>query len=126
MINSEYTDFNWIQTVTTDHPARSSTPAGVPFIDKAPWEVDDFYITKGEKSSYQEKAKKQNATVVFEDQPSAVTAAGKPVKNSFHAELSRVGIRRDGTYQEIGHVTWGYKTTSKGVTTMEPLTGVQQ
>jgi RHS repeat-associated protein len=124
--NSEYTDFNWIQTVTTDHPARSSNSAGVPFIDKAPWEVDDFYITKGEKSSYQEEAKKQNATVVFEDQPSAVTTAGKPVKNSFHAELSLVGIRHDGTYQEIGHVTWGYKTTRKGVTTKEPLTGVQQ
>jgi hypothetical protein len=102
---SRYTDLNWIQTLTT-------SDADKPFIDKDPGQKSPFYLNPQEKKFMETRAKIMGYTTAFEDKPER-GFKGKPVK--WHADLKLVEIGKNGQYQTLKRISYGFTLDAKGV-----------
>lgn len=97
--NSKYTDYNWVQTVRTDHPLGGTSQT---YTDPRP--NDDnlpFYHTNSELAGMTNTSRGYN--VEFYDSPNR-----NGVSNSWwKGELSLVG-RFNGTYHQLHTFSYGF------------------
>lgn len=114
-----YTDFNWIQTVTTSDPPEGK-PANKPYIDNE-GRKSPFYLYGDDKTRLDGLAKKLGKSSVFEDRPLRAFH-GTPI--TWHADLKLVGINKNGTYTRLAQVSYGFTLDAKGVH-LENLKGAQ-
>jgi len=116
-----YKDLNWIQKVTTNKPLGNN-PANQPYLDRDAGQQTPFYWNP------QEQAQNENivpgplpSQTTFSDDASR-TFSGNAI--SWHADLSLVGIKSDGTVDTLKSFSWGFTLNASGVHP-EQLTGVQ-
>ncbi len=115
-----YTDFNWVQTVTTNAPLPGK-PANRPYPDTDPGQKTPFYWNPTEQAQYEAMAKSLAGSTVFSDRPSrnfSKTAI------TWHANLSLVGIKKDGSFDRLKSFTYGFTLDARGVH-LEPLRPAQ-
>lgn len=115
-----YTGFNWVQTVTTNAPLDGK-PANQPYPDTDRGQTTPFYLNPNEQVQSEAMAKRVGASTVFSDQPVRVFS-GKPI--NWQANLSLVGIRKDGSFDRLKSFTYGFTLDAKGVH-LEPLRPTQ-
>ena len=115
-----YTDYNWVQTVTTSDPLPGK-PANQPYPDTDPGQKTPFYLNPKEQAQSEAMAKGVGASTVFSDQPSR-NFSGTAI--SWHANLSLVGINKDGSFDRLKSFTYGFTLDAKGVH-LEPLRPTQ-
>jgi len=116
-----YKDLNWVQKITTNAPLGNN-PANQPYVDRDPGQQTPFYLNP------QEQAQSENivpgplpSTTTFSDQPTR-EFSGSAI--SWHADLSLVGIKGDGTFDTLKSFSYGFTLDAQGVH-LDPLTGVQ-
>jgi hypothetical protein len=116
-----YKDLNWVQKITTNAPLGNN-PANQPYVDRDPGQQTPFYLNP------QEQAQSENivpgplpSTTTFSDQPTR-EFSGSAI--SWHADLSLVGIKGDGTFDTLKSFSYGFTLDAQGVH-LNPLTGVQ-
>jgi RHS repeat-associated protein len=111
-----YADYNFIQNVTTDTPTEGN-PTNTPYHDYLPGAVYPFYYPPNMQKSREKDGEKAGGVTVFEDNP------GRPFQGkriSWHAELSLVGIKSNGTYDTLRTVNWGFTVNAKGNGAVDP------
>lgn len=104
---SNYANFNWVQTITTNTPLGQN-PANTPYIDRDPGQRTSYYLNPSE----QRAATAHGASTIFSDNPGR-TFSGSTV--SWHAHLSLVGIKSDGHYQVLKTFGYGFTINTTGV-----------
>jgi hypothetical protein len=117
---SDYQGFNWVQTVTTSAPLPGK-PANQPYPDTDPGQRTPFYWNPREQKQYEDSAKAQGGSTIFSDRPSR-NFSGTPI--SWRANLSLVGIKRDGTFDTLKTFSYGFTLDARGVH-LEPLREVK-
>ena len=115
-----YTDSNWVQTVTTNDPLKGK-PANLPYPDTDPGQMTPFYLNPKEQAQFEAIAKTVGGSTIFTDQPSR-NFSGKTI--TWHANLSLVGINKDGSFDRLKSFTYGFTIDAAGVH-VEPLRPTQ-
>jgi hypothetical protein len=99
-----------VQTVTTTDPKRGK-PANQPYADTDPGQKTPYYLNPQEQVQYGKMTATGGASV-FNDNPSR-PFSGKPI--SWTANLSFVGIKKDGSFDRLRSFTYGFTIDAKGV-----------
>jgi hypothetical protein len=116
-----YKDLNWVQKITTNIPLGNN-PANQPYLDRDAGQQTPFYWNPEEQA--------QNENIVPGPMPSQTTFSDNAQRDfsgdaiSWHADLSLVGIKSDGTFDTLKSFSWGFTMDASGVHP-EQLTGVQ-
>jgi hypothetical protein len=114
----DYTGINWVQTVTTNSPT-SGNPANVPYPDRDPDQTTPFYLNPKEQQQAADNAKRFGASTIFSDRPSRnyditnMWNFGVPIQ--WRADLSLVGINRDGSFDRLKTFNYGFTLDGNGV-----------
>ena len=117
---ADYKDFNWVQTVTTNAPLAGK-PANRPYPDTDKDQKTPFYWNPREQKEFEDRAKAAGASTIFQDQPYRDFTGGVI---SWHADLSLVGIKPDGTFDRLKSFSYGFTLDAAGVH-LEPLKEVK-
>ena len=108
---SNYQDFNWVQTVTTNDPSPGKA-ANKPYADTDPGQKTPFYLNPKEQKQGEAIAKANGGSTVFSDRPNRVFS-GKTI--SWRANLSLVGINKNGHFDRLRSFSYGFTLDTKGV-----------
>jgi len=111
-----YSGYNFIQYVTTDTPAKGK-PANSPYNDQLPGAEFPYYYPPDMQKAREAVGRKSRGVTVFEDNPHRPFQG---MRISWHAELSFVGIRSDGTYDTLWKIRWGFTVNAKGKSSVDP------
>ena len=109
-----------MQTVTTNAPLPGK-PANQPYPDTDPGQTTPFYLNPREQTESEAMAAAHGASTVFSDNPKR-EFSGDSI--SWHANLSLVGIKANGTFDTLKSFSYGFTLDARGVH-LDPLTGVQ-
>jgi RHS repeat-associated protein len=109
--NSNYQHFNWVQTVTTNAPLHGN-PANQPYPDTDPGQQTPFYWNPTEQTQTEIMAHAEGGSTIFSDQPSR-PYFGTDI--SWHANLSLVGIKSDGTFDTLRSYSYGFTINGHGM-----------
>lgn len=100
--NSSYTDFQWIQSVTTsEDEGCGNGPFNDPCADEG---NSPFYHSKDDIKKGDNKEPGFDSR--FNDRPSRAPIPGQTV--TWNAELTLVGRNRSGVYEDLVTVKWGF------------------
>lgn len=80
-----------------------------------------YYLNPTEQKQAEALAKAHGASTIFSDQP-ARQFSGKSI--SWHANLSLVGINKNGTFNRLKNFSYGFTLDAKGVH-VQPLRETQ-
>jgi RHS repeat-associated protein len=108
---SNYVDFNWVQTVTTNAPMQGK-PANTPYPDTDPGQKSPYYFNPAEQKEFEAKGQALGGSTVFTDEPSR-PFSGSPI--SWRANLSLVGINSNGSFDRLESFSYGFNLDSAGV-----------
>jgi hypothetical protein len=116
-----YKHLNWVQKITTNAPLGNN-PANQPYVDRDPGQQSPFYLNPEEQGRFENIVPgPMPSTTSFEDDAIRVFS-GNAI--SWHADLSLVGIKNDGTFDTLKTFSYGFTLDAQGVH-LDPLTGVQ-
>ena len=108
---SSYQDFNWVQTVTANDPLPGK-PANKSYADTDPGQKTPYYLNPKEQKQGEAIAKANGGSTVFSDRPNRVFS-GKAI--SWRANLSLVGINKNGHFDRLRSFSYGFTLDAKGV-----------
>ena len=119
-----YVAYNWQQTVTESVTSADGHPPNKPFNDADPG--TGLYWSSDNQAASMRRAAKDGAQAFFYDDPKDYGG----VSFRWHADLSLIGISKDGTRTKLWNTSWGFTVDGKtGTTTLEnggKLPGVTQ
>jgi len=104
-----YEHFNWMQTVATSDPTPGHT-ADKPYADHKPGEK--FYLNAKQQEQAEADVKPYGASTGFSDRPQR-NFSKTTIK--WHANLNLVGIKKDGNFDKLRTLSYGFTIDAKGV-----------
>jgi RHS repeat-associated protein len=124
VVGDDSAAYNWKQTVTESVTSADGQPPNKPFTDGDP--KTGLYWDPDQQKGAMNAAAKDGAKTLFYDNPHDYGG----VSFKWHANLSLVGIGKDGKQTDLWKTTWGFAVDGKtGKTTLEDdgkLPGVTQ
>jgi RHS repeat-associated protein len=103
---SNYVNFNWVQTVTTNVPLTKGEPKNTPYLDMMDSRSAPFYYNETAQAYWNARAQYEGGSTIFHDNSGRNYSPTESV--SWHADLSLVGINRDGTYDTLKSYSYGF------------------
>ena len=90
----------------------TSRQTNKPYVDRDPGQKTPFYWNPSEQKQYEASAKAKGASTAFSDNPNR-NSSEKSIK--CHANLSLVGIKKDGHFDKLKNFSYGFTLDAKGV-----------
>ena len=109
-----YVAYNWQQTVTESVTSADGHPANMPFNDADPG--TGLYWGADNQAASMRRAGQDGAQAFFYDDPKDLGG----VSFKWHADLSLIGISKDGSRTTLWNTSWGFTVNgATGTTALE-------